>query len=173
MPLFKDLDGRPLKALCRRAIPEVYSHRDPKNPYILKAEEPIKKVILIVNGEMCSYKKEDGTDGVPPQKHSVEYLGDEILSRDMTPKSSSSSKIRTSPIHIKAVTKVEAFTLTAKDWRDVYSEFEGHLYASEMRTWADSVLVKKLKERRVVKKIEKFYQDSRNNRLTRQQGAST
>ncbi|KAI4383164.1 hypothetical protein MLD38_009037 [Melastoma candidum] len=158
VPQLRNLDIRPQMALCRRAKPEVFQEKG----YIFQADSQIKQVILILCGEVCSYKKDDGESGVPPQKISAEYLGEELLDR-MPSKTSTPMDFPISHKHIKAVTKVEAFVLTVRDLREVWSQFEGHLYDSNIRNWAESVLRKGLRRRRLVKRMEMLVQEARAN----------
>ncbi|KAI4330947.1 hypothetical protein MLD38_029183 [Melastoma candidum] len=155
VPRFSKLDILPRKALCIRAKPEIY----PKNSYILCADSQIKQVILIVSGEACSYKKEDGESGVSPQKLPVEYLGDEILDLDF-----SSKTLPEFPValrHIKAVTKMEAFVLGVKDLRQIWSEYRGRLDESEMTNWAQTIFGKGVKRWRLSRLIKMSSLDAR------------
>ncbi|KAI4330943.1 hypothetical protein MLD38_029179 [Melastoma candidum] len=157
VPRFSKLDILPRKALCIRAKPEIY----PKNSYILCADSQIKQVILIVSGEACSYRKEDGESGVSPQKLPVEYLGDEILDLDFSSKTLPEFPV--APRHIKAVTKVEAFVLGVKDLRQIWSEYRGRLDESEMTNWAQTIFGKGVKRRRLSRLIKMSSLDARGN----------
>lgn len=167
VPKLKELDSRPLKVLYSRAKPEVFLEKS----YIFRADSQIKQVVLILSGKVCSYKKDDGESGVSPQKLSAEYLGEELLNLVFTSKALSPSDYPISPKHIKAVTKVEAFVLTMKDLREVWSMFEGHLNDSGMRNWAKSVLQRGVKRQRLLKAIERF-RDGRPQSPRQQLGAA-
>ncbi|KAI4324996.1 hypothetical protein MLD38_030433 [Melastoma candidum] len=152
--LFSKLNTLPLKALCSCAKPQIF----PKNGYILRADSPIKQVILIVCGKACSYKKEDGESGVSPETLPVEYFGDEILNLDFYSKTL--TKFPLAPRHIKAVTKVEAFVIGVKDLRQVWSDYKGRLHEDEMRNWARMILRKGVRQRSLTKRTKMSSQDA-------------
>ncbi|XP_062154119.1 cyclic nucleotide-gated ion channel 1-like [Alnus glutinosa] len=111
-----------LQLICEYLKPLYYN----ENSYIFREGEPLNAMIFITQGSLWCFKTNncengEGTASSPQCIEKGEFYGEELLQWGFN--CSPSPKLSNLPISktVKTLTKVEAFALTANDWKFLLS----------------------------------------------------
>ncbi|KAM1126956.1 hypothetical protein COP2_043349 [Malus domestica] len=114
----KDMNEKVSMLMCDYLKPVTYS----ENSFVFRKGDPLDWVLFIMEGTMWTYTSSDGQAGngismAIKRLGKGNFYGEELLNRapDCFTELPVSSK------HLKSVTKVEAFVLTAKDLETIVS----------------------------------------------------
>ncbi|KAJ7979605.1 putative Cyclic nucleotide-gated ion channel [Quillaja saponaria] len=142
VPLFENMDGRLLDAICERLKPCLFT----ENTYIVREGDPVDEMLFIIRGRLESETTDGGRSGFFNRSFLKEgdFCGEELLTWALDPKSG--SNLPTSTRTVKAMTEVEAFALIADELKFVASQFRRlhsrqvqhtfRFYSQQWRTWA-------------------------------------
>jgi CRP-like cAMP-binding protein len=121
--------------ICKFLKPRYYS----ENSYISREGEPLNEMIFITQGSIWCFKTNncengEGTASSPQCIKKGDFYGEELLKWGVN--CSPSPELSNLPISetVKTVTKVEAFALTANDWKNIVSTAE-ELGPSKSTSW--------------------------------------
>jgi hypothetical protein len=110
-----------------------------ENSYIFQEGEPLNMMIFITQGSLWCFKTNNGENGEgtasnPQCIEKGDFYGEELLKWVVN--YSPSLELSNLPISktVKTLTKVEAFTLTVIDWKNIVSRAEG-LGPSQSASW--------------------------------------
>ncbi|KAK7809503.1 protein cngc15c [Quercus suber] len=142
VPLFNQMDETMLDAICERLKPALCT----KNMFLVREGDPVKQMLFIIRGHLCSYTTDGGRSGSSNSYRigSGDFCGEELLTWALDPRP---NVIFPSSTHmVKAITEVEAFALGAEDLKFVASQFRRlhgkklkhifRVYSHQWRTWA-------------------------------------
>ena len=131
-----------LDAICERLKPALCT----KNMFLVREGDPVKQMLFIIRGHLCSYTTDSGRSGSSNSYRigSGDFCGEELLTWALDPRP---NVIFPSSTHmVKAITEVEAFALGAEDLKFVASQFRRlhgkqlkhifRVYSQQWRTWA-------------------------------------
>jgi cyclic nucleotide gated channel len=111
-----------LQLICKSLKPLYYI----ENSYIFREGEPLNAMIFITQGSLWCFKTNNGENGEgttssPQCIEKGEFYGEELLEWGFN--GSPSPKLSNLPISktVITLTKVEAFALTANDWKILVS----------------------------------------------------
>ncbi|KAL6123086.1 hypothetical protein ACLB2K_075609 [Fragaria x ananassa] len=124
VPMLQYMDESVLNKICDNLKPVFYT----ENSYVIRAGEPLDLMLFNTEGIIWTYT----TDGSVKSGSSItkylskgDFYGKELLSWASSNKSFSDLPI--SAQNVKCHTKVEAFSLMAKDLKAVVSKFRWHI----------------------------------------------
>ncbi|XP_061999619.1 cyclic nucleotide-gated ion channel 1-like [Rosa rugosa] len=125
VPMLRYMDESVLKLICDNLKPVIYT----ENSYVIRAGEPLDLMLFNAEGIIWTYTT--STDGSIKLGSSItqcigkgDFYGEELLSWASSYMSFSDLPISTQ--NVKCHTKVEAFSLMAKDLKAVVSKFWWH-----------------------------------------------
>ncbi|KAL3824637.1 hypothetical protein ACJIZ3_020666 [Penstemon smallii] len=142
VPLFENMDERLLDAICERLKPSLFT----ENTYIVREGDPVDEMIFLIRGRLDSVTTDGGRSGFFNRSLLKEggFCGEELLTWALDPKSG--SNLPSSTRTVKALTEVEAFSLTADELKFVAGQFRRlhsrqvqhtfRFYSQQWRTWA-------------------------------------
>ncbi|KAL5730901.1 putative cyclic nucleotide-gated ion channel 5 [Ranunculus cassubicifolius] len=142
VPLFANMDGRLLDAICERLKPSLYTEKT----CIVREGDPVDEMLLIIRGRLESMTTDGGRSGFLNESKLKEgdFCGDELLTWALDPRTG--TNLPSSTRTVKAETEVEAFALTSEDLKFVASQFRRlhsrqvqhtfRFYSQHWRTWA-------------------------------------
>ncbi|KAL7612709.1 hypothetical protein Lser_V15G08010 [Lactuca serriola] len=142
VPLFDQMDGRMLDAICERLKPALCT----QGTCLVREGDPVDKMLFIIRGNLDSYTTNGGRTGffnscrIGPG----DFCGEELLTWALDPRPS--VVIPSSTRTVKAISEVEAFALIAEDLKFVASQYRRlhskqlrhkfRFYSHQWRTWA-------------------------------------
>ncbi|KAI3520535.1 hypothetical protein L1887_09984 [Cichorium endivia] len=142
VPLFDQMDGRMLDAICERLKPALCT----QGTCLVREGDPVNEMLFIIRGNLDSYTTNGGRTGffnscrIGPG----DFCGEELLTWALDPRPS--VIIPSSTRTVKAISEVEAFALIAEDLKFVASQYRRlhskqlrhkfRFYSHQWRTWA-------------------------------------
>ncbi|XP_076957598.1 protein CNGC15b-like [Bidens hawaiensis] len=142
VPLFDQMDGRMLDAICERLKPALCT----PGTCLVREGDPVNEMLFIIRGNLDSYTTNGGRTGffnscrIGPG----DFCGEELLTWALDPRPS--VVIPSSTRTVKAISEVEAFALIAEDLKFVASQYRRlhskqlrhkfRFYSHQWRTWA-------------------------------------
>ncbi|KAJ3698424.1 hypothetical protein LUZ61_002129 [Rhynchospora tenuis] len=142
VPFFSEMDHQLLDAICERMVPFLRT----ENTYIIREDEPIREMLLIIRGTLESSPSDGGNNDF---YNSIilkpgDFCGEELLTWALLPRNEIiyPSSTRT----IRTLTEVEAFALKAEDLKSVSTRYRRlhsktlqhkfRFYSHSWRNWA-------------------------------------
>ncbi|KAM5584169.1 hypothetical protein ABKV19_003836 [Rosa sericea] len=201
VPLFNQMDDTTLDAICERLKPALWT----KTTFLVREGDPVIQMHFISRGQLDSSVMKNSHQIGTATKVTCsnlnsrrigagDFCGEELLTwaLNQRPKVVLPSSART----VKAISEVEAFTLSAEDLKFVVSKFRRHAFRfHSQQTWAACVIqaawhrYKRMKQATEVqdshqslipppvvfwkKYGEKLVQCARNNRFTMHKGLNS
>ncbi|KAL6132166.1 hypothetical protein ACLB2K_070537 [Fragaria x ananassa] len=124
VPMLQYMDESVLNKICDYLKPVFYT----ENSYVIRAGEPLDLMLFNNEGIIWTYTTTDGSvksgSSITKYLGKGDFYGEELLSWASSNKSFSDLPI--SAQNVKCHTKVEAFSLMAKDLKAVVSKFRWH-----------------------------------------------
>nr|XP_011470223.1 PREDICTED: cyclic nucleotide-gated ion channel 1-like [Fragaria vesca subsp. vesca] len=124
VPMLQYMDESVLNKICDNLKPVFYT----ENSYVIRAGEPLDLMLFNNEGIIWTYTTTDGSvksgSSITKYLGKGDFYGEELLSWASSNKSFSDLPI--SAQNVKCHTKVEAFSLMAKDLKAVVSKFRWH-----------------------------------------------
>ncbi|KAJ7546825.1 hypothetical protein O6H91_08G056000 [Diphasiastrum complanatum] len=142
VPIFGQMDGRLLDAMCEPLKPVLYT----EGTYIVREGDPVNEMLFIIRGNLESVTTDGGRTGFLNSGYlgPGDFCGEELLTWALHPKPS--RNLPSSTRTVKALVEVEAFALRAEDLKFVAGQFRRlhskqlqqtfRLYSHQWRTWA-------------------------------------
>ncbi|KAJ6819383.1 putative cyclic nucleotide-gated ion channel 15 [Iris pallida] len=144
VPLFDQMDGRMLDAICERLRPVLYT----SDTCLIRELDQVSEMLFIIRGHLDSNTTNGGRTGffnscrIGPG----DFCGEELLTWALDARSSTAATLPSSTRTVRAVTEVEAFALVAEDLQFVAAQFRRlhskrirdkfRFYSQHWRTWA-------------------------------------
>ncbi|CAH9072901.1 unnamed protein product [Cuscuta europaea] len=165
VPLFDEMDGRMIDAICERLNPVLCT----KGTCLMREGDPVNEMLFIIRGNLDSYTTNGGRTGffnsctIGP----ADFCGEELLTWAIDPHPSLilPSSTRT----VRAVSEVEAFALVADDLKFVAAQFRRlhskqlrhkfRFYSHQWRMWAATFIQaawRRHKKRMIAAKVRAF-----------------
>ncbi|KAL6127559.1 hypothetical protein ACLB2K_070924 [Fragaria x ananassa] len=124
VPMLRYMNESVLKLICDSLKPVIYA----ENSYVIRAGEPLDMMLFNNEGIIWTYTTTDGSiklgSSITKYLSKGDFYGEELLSWASSYMSFSDLPISTQ--NVKCHTKVEAFSLMAKDLKAVVSKFWWH-----------------------------------------------
>ncbi|RAL46078.1 hypothetical protein DM860_006232 [Cuscuta australis] len=168
VPLFDEMDGRMMDAICERLNPVLCT----QDTCLMREGDPVNEMLFIIRGNLDSYTTNGGRTGffnscgIGPG----DFCGEELLTWALDPRPSVilPSSTRT----VRAVSEVEAFALAADDLKFVAGQFRRlhskqlrhkfRFYSHQWRMWAATFIQaawRRHKKRKMAAEIRAFLQE--------------
>ncbi|KAH9606383.1 hypothetical protein KSS87_017287 [Heliosperma pusillum] len=141
VPLIDGMDEMIQDLIIERLKPALYT----KGALLIREGRPLSEMIFIIQGHLNSVKTTAGQPGMFNSSflRKGDFCGEELLYSSIDPRASLT--LSKSSRTVQAVSKVEAFVITAQDLRDVGVQIRLHqdqfrhkcrFYSHQWRTWA-------------------------------------